>query len=471
MIRRNLMTLRVGLMVADGLVATAVFMGAAIIRFQGDGGGVRGIWRALHVEPWLLAVVFAVLWVGVLWISGLYRLNARWRVWTEVRDLARATVLVVAISLSALFLLNFTAISRLYLVYLFVAVFTVTLAGRLLLREAFEAKARRGTDPLHMVVAGTGQLAEDFANRIERNIGLGLRIIGHLRVPPEPESVVSRPVLGTVDQMQELFRSRVVDEVAVCLPPIAADYLEPIVGIAAGEGKMVRLVVDPVEQILPGAIHEEFEGFIVRSFGHDGHREVSLAVKRMIDMIGASIGLLVLSPLLAAVAVAISLTDGSPTLFRQERVGLHGRPFMMLKFRTMVVDAEQRLDEVRHMNERNGAAFKATNDPRITSIGRFLRRTSIDELPQLWNVLTGSMSLVGPRPPLPDEVAEYDVWHRRRLSMKPGITGLWQVEARHEPDFDRWVEHDLVYIDGWSIWLDLKILARTIPALLAHGGR
>ena len=136
----------------------------------------------------------------------------------------------------------------------------------------------------------------------------------------------------------------------------------------------------------------------------------------------------------------------------------------------MVVDAEERLDEVRHLNERNGAAFKATNDPRITPIGRFLRTTSIDELPQLWNVLTGSMSLVGPRPPLPDEVAEYDVWHRRRLSMKPGITGLWQVEARHEPDFDRWVEHDLVYIDGWSIWLDLKILARTVPALLAHGG-
>jgi lipopolysaccharide/colanic/teichoic acid biosynthesis glycosyltransferase len=143
----------------------------------------------------------------------------------------------------------------------------------------------------------------------------------------------------------------------------------------------------------------------------------------------------------------------------------------MYKFRTMVADAEARLEEVKHLNERNGAAFKARNDPRMTAFGQWLRKTSIDELPQLWNVLVGSMSLVGPRPPLPHEVAEYDIWHRRRLSMKPGITGLWQVEARHEPDFDRWVEHDLLYIDGWSIWLDLKILAKTLPALLAHGGR
>ena len=233
----------------------------------------------------------------------------------------------------------------------------------------------------------------------------------------------------------------------------------------------MRIAVDPIEEILPSAVQEEFDGIIVRSLVNDGQREAALILKRLIDVVGAGVGLILLSPILLGAAIAIGLRDGSPVLFRQERVGLNGRPFTMLKFRTMVVDAEERLDEVRHMNERSGAAFKATNDPRITKNGGFLRRTSIDELPQLWNVLTGAMSLVGPRPPLPEEVAEYDVWHRRRLSMKPGITGLWQVEARHEPDFDRWVEHDLVYIDGWSIWLDLKILARTLPALLAHGGR
>jgi exopolysaccharide biosynthesis polyprenyl glycosylphosphotransferase len=469
MIRRHLMALRVGLMVADGAIAVAVFMAVAVLRFRD--GNPASLWRALHIEPILAAVIFAAVWVTVLWASGLYRLDVRWRVWTEVTDLARATLVVVALTLSTLFLLKQPDVSRLFLTLLFVAQPSVTLAGRLLLRAAFDWNRRQGRDPRHMLVIGTGQLAQDFADRVERHDGLGIRIMGHLSAPGEPEAVVTRQVLGTVDAIDEVLHSRVVDEVAVCLPPAASRLLEPIAGLAASEGKTVRIAVDPVEEMLPGATQEEFDGILVRSLVNDGQREVGLLVKRLIDIVGATIGLVLLSPVMLAAAVVIRATDGAPTLFRQTRIGLHGRPFTMLKLRTMVVDAERRLDEVRHLNERNGVAFKATDDPRMTSVGRWLRKTSIDELPQLWNVLTGTMSLVGPRPPLPHEVAEYDVWHRRRLSMKPGITGLWQVEARHEPDFDRWVEHDLLYIDGWSIWLDLKILARTIPALLAHGGR
>jgi len=469
MIRRHLMALRVGLMLVDGAVTVAVVLGVAVLRFRD--GDMSALWRSLGIDVRLAAVIFAIVWVAVLWSSGLYRLNVRWRVWTEVSDITRATLVVLVLTLSSLFLLKQTDVSRLFLVFLFIAQPTVTLAGRLVLRAAFEANRRRGHDRRYMLVAGTGRLAQDFADRVERHSGLGVRIIGHLSAPGEIEHVVTRPVLGTVDQIEEIFHSRVVDEMAVCLPPTAAQYLEPITGLAAGEGKTVRVAVDPIEEILPGAIQEEFDGFVVRSLVNDGHREVGLLLKRGIDIVGASIGLILLSPLLLAAALAVRFSDGSPILFRQTRMGLHGRPFEMLKFRTMGTDAEARLDEIQHLNERSRVAFKARDDPRITPIGRWLRRTSIDELPQLWNVLAGSMSLVGPRPPLPREVAEYDVWHRRRLSMKPGITGLWQVEARHEPDFDRWVEHDLIYIDGWSIWLDLKILARTLPALLAHGGR
>lgn len=455
-------------MVVDAVVTVGVVLTVAVIRFRD--GDMNALWRALGLDIRLAAVIFALVWVAVLWASGLYRLSVRWRVWTEFRDIARATLVVLAMTLSALFLFKQTDVSRLFLVFLFVAQPTVTLAGRLLLRAAFEANRRRGHDRRYMLVAGTGALAQDFADRVERHSGLGMRIIGHLAAPGETEHVVTRPILGTVDQIEEILHSRVVDEMAVCLPPTASRYLEPITGLAAGEGKTVRVAVDPIEEILPGAVQEEFEGFVVRSLVNDGHREVGLLLKRLIDVVGASIGLVLLSPLLLVAALAVRFTEGAPILFRQTRVGLHGRPFEMLKFRTMSLDAEQRLEEIRHLNERSRVAFKARNDPRITPVGRWLRRTSIDELPQLWNVLTGSMSLVGPRPPLPREVAEYDVWHRRRLSMKPGITGLWQVEARHEPDFDRWVEHDLIYIDGWSIWLDLKILARTLPALLAHGG-
>ncbi|MDQ3689155.1 MAG: sugar transferase [Chloroflexota bacterium] len=462
------MVLRVGLMLVDALVTVGVVLTVAVLRYQD--GDMSALWRGLGIDIGLAAAVFAIVWVTVLWASGLYRLSVRWRVWTEARDIVRATLVVLALTLSTLFLLKQTDVSRLFLALLFIVQPTVTLGGRLILRAAFEANRLRGHDRRFMLVAGTGPLAQDFADRVERHAGLGMRIIGHLSAPGETEHVVTRPILGTVDEIEDVFHSRVVDEVAVCLPPTAARYLEPITGLAAGEGKTVRVAVDPIEEILPGAVQEEFDGFVVRSIVNDGHREVGLMLKRGIDIIGAVIGLILLAPLFLVAALAVSFAEGRPILFRQTRVGLHGRPFEMLKFRTMSVDAEQRLEEIQHLNERSRVTFKAKDDPRITPIGRWLRRTSIDELPQLWNVLTGTMSLVGPRPPLPREVAEYDVWHRRRLSMKPGITGLWQVEARHEPDFDRWVEHDLIYIDGWSIWLDLKILARTLPALLAHGG-
>ena len=178
------------------------------------------------------------------------------------------------------------------------------------------------------------------------------------------------------------------------------------------------------------------------------------------------LGLALLAPFFVVIAWAIRRGDGGPVLFRQTRVGLHGRPFQVIKFRSMEMGAEARVAELAQANEINGHAFKITDDPRVTPIGRRLRRWSLDELPQLWNVLRGDMSLVGPRPPLVSEVSGYDLWHRRRLSMKPGITGLWQVRSRREPEFDRWVEDDLEYIDRWSLWLDFQILFRTIPAAL-----
>ncbi len=463
-----MMALRLGLMVGDAASAILVFLAVSALRFRdGDSGQ---LWQALGIDIRFAAASFALTWVAVLWMSGLYRLSVRWRLWTEVRDIARATLLVIALTLSFLFLVKQDDVSRLFLAFLFIAQPSVTLLGRIALRGVFEALRSQGRDPRYMLIAGTGTFAQEFADRVESHPGLGLNVIGHLVAPEEREWAVTRPILGSVEDIEDILHSRVVDEVAVCLPPVAAHFLEPITGVAAGEGKTVRVAVDPVEEVLPGAVQEEFDGFLVRSLIHDGQREVGLVVKRVIDIVGAAVGLVVLSPVLVATALAVRISDGSPIMFRQTRVGLQGRPFTIYKFRTMVVGAEDRLGEVRHLNERSGAAFKAADDPRMTSIGRWLRKTSVDELPQLWNVLTGSMSLVGPRPPLPDEVAEYDVWHRRRLSMKPGITGLWQVEARHEPDFDRWVEHDLIYIDGWSIWLDLKILAKTIPALVMHGG-
>ena len=469
MIRRHLLVLRLGLMVLDGFTATVLFLLVSRVRF-GDGIW-QEIWSGIGIDIRLASLAFGLTWVGVLWLEGLYRLRVRWRLLTELKDIVKATVLIAALTLSALFIFKQEDVSRLFLVILFVVQPLATFAGRAVLRFGFGYLRSHGHNPHFMLIVGTGQLAQRFADRVDRRAALGIHVIGHLSVGSEDRPKVTRPVLGTLDDIGTIFHTRVVDEIAVCLPPESAGYIEPIARLAADEGKTVRIAVDPLEGTLPNAREEEFDGFVVRSLVHDSHRELGFALKRMIDIGGAILGLLVLSPLFLAVAVAIRVRDGSPVLFRQQRIGLHGRPFTMYKFRTMVADAEARLGEVRHLNERDGPAFKASNDPRMTRLGRTLRSTSLDELPQLWNVLRGEMSLVGPRPPLPGEVTNYDIWHRRRLSMKPGVTGLWQVEGRREPHFDRWVERDLTYIDSWSLWLDVKILGRTISAVVARGGR
>ncbi len=463
------MALRVALMFGDGVAATLVFLIVSFVRFGNTGW--TGIWTRIGIDIRWAAVAFGMVWVVVLWYHGLYRLRARWRLRTEAKDIVRSTILVAALILAILFIFKQQDVSRLFLLTLFTVQPLVTLAGRGVLRLTFSELRRRGHNARFMVVVGTGRLAQDFADLVEGRLSLGLHVIGHISVPGEGKPIVTRPILGNLDQIEAVLHANVVDEVAACLPQELAGLIEPIAGLAADEGKTVRIPVEPTEGGVRNVREEEFEGLVVRSLVNDGQREAGLIVKRLIDVVGAAVGLVILSPVMLVTALLVRVRDGSPIIFQQTRVGLHGRPFTILKFRTMTPDAEERLHEVAHLNELEGAAFKASNDPRMSPLGRHLRRLSIDELPQLWNVLIGEMSLVGPRPPLPQEVIEYDIWHRRRLSMKPGITGLWQVESRHERNFDRWVELDLSYIDRWTLWLDFRILLRTMPNVVMARGR
>ncbi len=193
-------------------------------------------------------------------------------------------------------------------------------------------------------------------------------------------------------------------------------------------------------------------------------------MKRIVDLVGSAAALVVSGPIILAAAIAIWLEDGGPIFFRQTRCGLYGRRFSMIKLRTMCVDAEEKKAELEELNEMDGPVFKVKLDPRITKVGAFLRRYSLDELPQFWNVLTGEMSLVAPRPPVPQEVVHYEISERRRLSMRPGITCIWQVGGRNEIGFQEWVKLDLQYIDHWSLGLDIKILAQTLPAVVLARG-
>ena len=247
--------------------------------------------------------------------------------------------------------------------------------------------------------------------------------------------------------------------------------VEKAILICETEGVEAWLVADFVRTSIARATVDDFYGKPLLVFRTTPDITWQLLCKRLIDVVGSLLGLVVLGPLLMLpLAIIIKLTSPGPILFRQRRSGLHGRLFTMYKFRSMVTNAEMLRAELDAFNEQAGPVFKMKDDPRVTKVGRFLRLTSLDELPQLWNVIRGEMSLVGPRPPIPSEVEHYDPWHRRRLSMKPGITCLWQISGRNNIAFDQWMKLDLQYIDNWSLWLDLKILARTFPVVLTGFG-
>ncbi|MEO5885722.1 MAG: sugar transferase [Candidatus Limnocylindrales bacterium] len=465
MIRRHATALRLGLAGADAISAVVLFALISMVRF---GPEWQAVWRSAELDPFAAAAAQATAWVTILWALGLYRLRARWRLRTEILDVARAGVLLGLVTFSALFVVKLPDVSRLFLLILFVTQVVLTVTSRAGIRWLLRALRDRGYNLRYMLIVGTGREARRFADRVERHRELGIRVLGFLSVASGPSSIDHRPVLGVLDDIEDVLHDHIVDEVAVCLGGDDLHRIESITRLCEEEGKIVRIPLDDYPVSLPGGRVEDFDRGQVLSLVYGPDRVAGLVTKRLLDIALSSLALVVLSPVFVVVAVAVTVLDGRPVHFRQDRVGLNGRIFRVVKFRTMVRDAEERLAELEDRNEIRGHAFKLTDDPRTSRTGPFLRTTSIDELPQLWNVLRGEMSLVGPRPPLPREVAGYDLWHRRRLSMKPGITGLWQVAARGEGDFDKWVELDLAYIDRWSIWLDLKIMLRTIPAML-HG--
>jgi exopolysaccharide biosynthesis polyprenyl glycosylphosphotransferase len=486
MVRRHITALRIGLMTADLLSAIGLFALISIVRF----GTARWLtqWAAVGIDGWLIAMLYGAGWIIVLWLFGLYRLRVRWSARTEVIDVARSVLLLAVGTFVLLFWLKMPNVSRQFLLLLFPAQLVLTVASRFILRSLFATARSRGFNSRYVLVVGTGPAAQAFADRIEARAEMGLHVIGHLSGPEVEETgasptVVSwaasdqpiptrvRPILGSLEDIEDVLHTHVVDEVAICLPSSQLALVEPVTRLCEDEGRIVRIPTDESGLILPGARIEDFDGIRILSLVYGPDRAVALVLKRAIDVAVAALALILLGPVLAFVALWIRIRDGGPVLFLQTRIGEHGRPFTVVKFRTMVVDAEERLAELASFNEIEGQAFKVTDDPRVTRTGGLLRKLSLDELPQLWNVLRGQMSLVGPRPPLPREVEGYDVWHRRRLSMKPGITGLWQVGARREKEFDRWVRLDLEYIDRWSLWLDFKILAWTIPAVLSQQGR
>jgi len=322
-----------------------------------------------------------------------------------------------------------------------------------------------------LLIVGVGPLARAAADDL-RATGHH-ELLGAVAWPGEvPHPSLDLSVVATIDTLAAWLESTYVDEVYLAGDPVA--HSAPMqTAIAQLERLGVPFAIPAhgfrMQRALPAHPIVAADGFL--HFAQHSPLPGARRLKRAMDFLSASAGLVVLAPMLAVVALAIKAGSRGPVFFRQQRVGLNGRPFGMLKFRSMIVDAEARRAALEAQNEhREGPVFKMQHDPRITRVGRFIRKFSIDELPQLWNVVRGEMSLVGPRPPILSEVAKYDSWQRRRLSVVPGLTGLWQVSGRNHISFDQWMRLDLQYIDNWSFRSDLVLLGRTIPVVLTGRG-
>jgi exopolysaccharide biosynthesis polyprenyl glycosylphosphotransferase len=326
-----------------------------------------------------------------------------------------------------------------------------------------------------ILILGTNRRAIEFANRIQAQPELGYQIHGFV----DDDWAGREDFLSTGNSIccdfagfRHFLRHHVVDEVAIFVPLRSFyEYASQVVALCEQHGILIRFDTQIFDLKIARSGADELDGEAHITAGTIPHDGWQMVMKRIMDLVVSLILLAVLSPFLVAVAIVIKMTSAGPIFFRQKRVGLNKRQFTMFKFRTMLPDAEQLQEALLHQNEMSGPAFKIKNDPRITIVGKILRKTSIDELPQLLNVLKGDMSLVGPRAMSVRDYEFFDQdWQRRRFSVRPGITCLWQVKGRNSIPFEQWMELDMQYIDKWSLWLDFKILVRTIPAVLRGTG-
>jgi exopolysaccharide biosynthesis polyprenyl glycosylphosphotransferase len=424
----------------------------------------------------LLLCACALIWVATgYWLNVYGKIDAG-RVAVLLRDsLRQVGYSAVALAVFIVFGLRLEfGISRPFL-GIFIFLSWIFLAGfRLAARRLMPSVRSRFGAQRYVLIVGLGERAERLARNLEGYHEEGLRILGFL-APPGPEAAPETVQLSRaykvfpLHELRPMLSKHVIDEVLFAVESDRLPSLEEVFLWCDEEGVCSRLAVDFFPHVNSELALERLGTTPLLTFTAAPDDEVLLFAKRLIDVVIAAAAIIVLSPLLAVLALLIKATSPGPVIFSQSRCGLNGRRFTFYKFRSMVVGAESRFHEVAHLTQRD-IATKIPNDPRLTPIGKWLRKFSLDELPQLFNILKGDMSLVGPRPAIPSEVAQYQGWQRRRLRMRPGLTCLWAVQGRDHVDFETWMRMDLEYIDNWSLGLDARILLRTIPEVLSGRG-
>lgn len=415
-------------------------------------------------------------WVAILDYCVRYKSDRFVGLRMQMRNLVKATTLAAFWFLVISAASPIRSVDTIEVLVFWVVVTAIGMLSRVGLKSLLMNARKSGYNYRYLLMIGTNPRSAEFARKIGARRELGYKLTGFVAESAESKQAWEAEgregeVIGLVDDIRSILERERVDEMLVCLSVEARfSTVSRIIADARDLGIVVRIVPEASYGAILQKLHvEEFENEFVITFFRE-QLLLQLLAKRIVDIGVSAVTLLLLSPVMVVIALLIRLTSPGPVLFAQDRVGMNQRRFRLYKFRSMVVDADERKKELAYLNELDGPAFKIGNDPRVTPIGRFIRKSSIDELPQLYNVLKGEMSLVGPRPPLPDEVSKYDWLFRRRLSVKPGITCVWQVSGRSNTTFDEWMMMDKQYVENWSLLLDFKILLKTIPAVLFGKG-
>ena len=459
------------LVVLDAFLVLAAFLLAYWVRYSLKVG--PEIQSQVPLSSYMpLGVMLLSVMIPILVLKGAYGTRLGRELVDEVVTIFSAATTTLAAIVVVTTMLHRYDYSRGLIVYLWVLVIALVLCGRALFRSLQGVFYRRGWGVRRLLVVGTSDVGKMVMQSVMSRPDLGYKLAGFVGDSGIPylKDFGRFRALGTVADLPQLVESGVVDDIIIALPASAHEDIAPIVGLCERHAVGLKLVPDLFEMSLGRVRIDNIAGIPLLDMRDRPLRRLGRGAKRLIDVIVAGFLLLVTVPVWGLIALIIRLESGKPILLRQTRVGMNGRTFHCLKFRTMRRDALELRSGLEEYNEADGPLFKMRNDPRCTRLGRQLRRWSLDELPQLWNVLVGEMSLVGPRPPLPEEAAQYDSRQARRLEVKPGLTGIWQVSGRSDLGFDEMVMMDLYYVDNWSPVLDAKILTRTVIAVLRGDG-
>lgn len=471
MLRERISLFRRLTVFGDLLLTVGSFILAYYLRRDFTGTTLLNI-GALDDYLWVLIIILPVWWL-LFTLHGAYYSQRTTPTLALIWMVLRVVFWGGIVLFAALFAFKSFLISR-WLIGAFLIINAAILSfEKVMVMSWLHYIRKRGFNFRTVLIVGMGDRLKEVKDKIDQHPGWGMQVIGFVAIDPAQTnpSMYGINRLGMLDNLPDVLHQNVIDEVIFATPIGHIDRIEPAVRACEELGIKTQISMHFYTPTIARTYVEDLDGLPMLTYSAIPEEVGKLLCKRVFDVVAAMAGAVLISPLLLAIALAVKVTSLGPILFRQKRIGLNGRIFWCYKFRTMIQNAEALREQLESQNELTGPVFKMKNDPRVTPVGRFLRKYSFDELPQLYNVLRGDLSLVGPRPPIVDEVRQYESWQRRRLSMRPGITGIWQVTGRSQvAEFDDWVRMDLQYIDNWSLTLDLKILLKTIPTVLSGRG-